>query len=218
MTAAKNRSGIRKRGKSRFLLKLFLLAVFCGGVVFAVEAALAPSIQAQAVRFVENRVSQTLAQVIAEEVEADGAISDYQQLMELTRDDNGQVTMLSVNTRRLNAFTAGLLSALEATLAELGEQEIAIPLLSVTGSKWLAAKGPLLPVGVRGVAVPRIELTDSFSAAGINQTRHSIYLDVSVEVMVTVPFSADTCTVSVTVLLAEGIIVGTVPDTYVNIE
>ena len=65
---------------------------------------------------------------------------------------------------------------------------------------------------------PQAELRDSFTAAGVNQTRHSIYLELSCGIRVISPFSRQELLVSTTMLLAEGIIVGYVPDTYLSID
>ena len=54
--------------------------------------------------------------------------------------------------------------------------------------------------------------TSSFSGAGINQTVHSVYLNVSAEVRVVLPAGAENVTAQTQVLVAETLIVGEVPD------
>ena len=107
---------------------------------------------------------------------------------------------------------------MEDALSHLADQKITVPLFAASGSRFLASFGPELPVRVRGLAMPQISLSDSFIAAGINQTKHSIYLNVDAELMVAVPFDSERCHISASVLLAEGIIIGQIPETYLNFE
>ena len=214
------RWGKKKSGSRvlRLLLSMLILAALAGGTLLAVEAVLAPNIQAQASAAVHNQASKLFAQVINAQVEKDQDISSYQQLMDLQRDDQGRIIMLSVDTRLINNFSTELLSSLEDALSHLADQKITVPLFAASGSRFLASFGPELPVRVRGLAMPQISLSDSFIAAGINQTKHSIYLNVDAELMVAVPFDSERCHISASVLLAEGIIIGQIPETYLNFE
>ena len=86
------------------------------------------------------------------------------------------------------------------------------------GSKLLAHYGPeinliLLPVGTVEVT-PR----DSFQEAGINQTRHKIYLDLASKIKVVIPFISSTVDIELQVPVADAIIVGEVPETYLNLK
>ena len=91
-------------------------------------------------------------------------------------------------------------------------------MMSITGSKLLSSWGPDIPVRVTGIATPSVALSDSFTAAGINQTKHSIYLEAKATIQVAVPFQEETCTVSTKVLLAEGIFIGDVPETFLSLD
>jgi hypothetical protein len=57
---------------------------------------------------------------------------------------------------------------------------------------------------------------NKFDQAGINQTRHLVYFNVDSKIKIAVPFINEEIKVSTTVPIAETIIVGEVPDTYVN--
>ena len=55
---------------------------------------------------------------------------------------------------------------------------------------------------------------DKFTAAGINQTKHQILLDVDVYVTILLPGITTYTKVSNEISVAETVIVGAVPDTY----
>jgi sporulation protein YunB len=62
------------------------------------------------------------------------------------------------------------------------------------------------------------EVFDSFEDAGINQTRHKIYLQVITEVQVIVPLITDSIEVITVMPLADTIYIGEVPDTLINLS
>ena len=56
-----------------------------------------------------------------------------------------------------------------------------------------------------------------FESAGINQTRHKIYLSLQTTVRLVIPSGAKQVALGSQVLVAESIIVGEVPSSYVNV-
>ena len=56
-----------------------------------------------------------------------------------------------------------------------------------------------------------------FESAGINQTRHKIYLSLHTVVRLVIPSSARQVTLNGQMLIAESIIVGDVPQSFVNV-
>lgn len=62
------------------------------------------------------------------------------------------------------------------------------------------------------------DLKSEFKEAGINQTLHRIYLEVKCKVTILTPYNTIAETITNQVLLAEGIIIGNIPDAYYNLE
>ena len=61
-------------------------------------------------------------------------------------------------------------------------------------------------------------LKSEFSSAGINQTLHRIYLEVTCNVTILTPFNTIEESILNQVLLAEAVVIGTTPNTYYNLE
>lgn len=89
---------------------------------------------------------------------------------------------------------------------------------SFTGIKLLSGRGPGIKIRISTVGNVETDLRSEFKAQGINQTLHRIYLQVKCEVSILTPFKDITRDISNQVLLMENVIIGTVPDTYYNIE
>ncbi|MCI8637017.1 MAG: hypothetical protein HFJ36_04125 [Clostridia bacterium] len=62
------------------------------------------------------------------------------------------------------------------------------------------------------------DLRSEFSAQGINQTLHRVYLQVKCNVNILTPFDNISREITNQVLLMENVIVGGIPNTYYNLE
>ena len=89
---------------------------------------------------------------------------------------------------------------------------------SFTGIKLLAGRGPGIKIRISTVGNVETDLKSEFEAQGINQTLHRIYLQVKCEVSILTPFKDITKDITNQVLIMENVIIGTVPNTYYNIE
>lgn len=89
---------------------------------------------------------------------------------------------------------------------------------SFTGIKLLAGRGPGIKIKISTVGNVETDLKSEFQAQGINQTLHRIYLQVKCEVSVLTPFKDISKDITNQVLIMENVIMGTVPNTYYNIE
>jgi len=82
----------------------------------------------------------------------------------------------------------------------------------------LAGRGPDIPIKMSTVGNVETDLVSQFSEAGINQTLHRIYLNVSCKVTILTPFNSIEENITNQVLIAEAVILGDVPSTYYNLN
>lgn len=157
---------------------------------------------------------EILNQAVMEAMQGD---IEYEDLMNVTVGQDGCVTMLSANTIRMNELASA--TALKAhELLENTENEIVrIPLGAMLGVPFLAGSGPKLSVRVMPVGAVSTQFLTEFEAAGINQTRHRILLNISAIVRLVAPTGSRSVEVSGQVSVAETIIVGKVPDSFVDV-
>ena len=99
-------------------------------------------------------------------------------------------------------------------LTEVSTSELEIPLGTLTGSALLAGRGPRLFVRMQAVGSANAVFRNQFTSAGINQTRHQIFLDVDVYMSILLPGMKTSTKVTNEIAVAETVIVGSVPDTY----
>lgn len=141
----------------------------------------------------------------------------YDYFVTIDRDESGAVTAIKANMARINALSSELLSDI-VEAADKGELSLSIPLGNILGSSLLLGKGPDIPVDITLLTSSRVDFKNELSAAGINQTKHEMKLDVVVDIDVVLPWRTVSTQVVTEILIAETVIVGEVPQTYLDLE
>jgi len=149
-----------------------------------------------------------------EKLLSDGQLA-YSSFVSIQTDDNGDVTAITTDTARVNALSSRLLSDIVSELGQ-GQMDIKVPLGTLSGVQLLQGRGPDIPVKIHMLTASRAGFRNEFVSAGINQTRHQIILDVTINVSVLIPWKAVSNEVVSEVLVAETVIVGKVPDTVID--
>lgn len=140
---------------------------------------------------------------------------DYSSFINLEKDSYGNITALTTNMRNVNSLTSDLIRKMVAA-SNTGDFDVNIPLGSLTGASLLLGRGPDVPIRIVLLSSSSARLKNEFSTAGINQTKHEIYLELSIDLDVLVPWNSIATKVDTQVLVAETVIVGKVPDTYLH--
>ena len=184
-------------------------------IIFLIDAALRPTLTALAQVRVENAVTRIVNDAVNGTLTSE-AIS-YSDLVTLEKDAAGQVSVLAANTAQLNALRAEILGEVLAQVEQLDSQKLGVPLGSLTGFATASDLGPVLPVRVLTAAVPTADFENVFTSAGINQTLHQIMLNVRVECTLLIPGGTVDTAVEAQVCAAETLLVGKVPDAYLEL-
>ena len=142
----------------------------------------------------------------------------YPDFVSLEINPDGRVTMLSFRTAEGTRFKRLMTERLVERLESLDPDVLAIPLGNLTGIVLFSALGPSVRVRVQSVGDVKTAYENEFTSAGVNQTKHSIYLNTEVTVYLLIPGEIIPVTVQERVCVAETIIVGDVPDTYLNLK
>ena len=171
-----------------------------------------PIVTSLATASVSNKVNRIVAAAVNEAV-ARGEI-DYGTLVSFEKDSEGRVTALKSNMAEANRLQTAVADDILSRLSEVSTSELAIPLGTLSGSTLLAGRGPSIHVKMQSVGSAVASFRNVFTAAGINQTKHQILLDVEVYVSILLPTFTTYTKVSNEIAVAETVIVGTVPESY----
>ena len=202
----------RKKQKRRFALFLcvtVLLLVACTAVTeMRIRPVLSAVAESRAKNIATEAVNDAVWQVLCEQN------VQYESLVTMTKDENDKVTAISVDSVKLNTICAEIRRLITEKLKGLSENQISIPIGSLTGIDMLAGRGPAIRVGITlsGSAVTTID--NDFQTAGINQTRHQMILTVNTKVYVIMQSGNFATEISNSIVVAETVIVGDVPEIY----
>lgn len=187
-------------------------------IIFSV-AALMHNLQPAALSLAQSR-----ARVLATDAlnDAIAAIMDqnitYDDLMQVVYDSGGKVAMIQANTMRMNELGSRIVLEAQRNLEALSAQVIHVPLGAATRISILEGAGPQIAVRMLPVGSVSTEFKTEFQSAGINQTRHKIYLEAMTRIDLIVPNGAQSIAVNSQISVAESIIIGSVPESYVSVE
>ena len=202
-----------RAGKMVFAIVCCLLAV-----AVALGILIDRNIRPIALAAAEGHARSIASEALSGAVKACAQDVSYTDVVRVLYDERGRVSMLQADSAHMNRIAADAASTAQSYLARIGETEIGIPLGTLFGDPILAGFGPVTRIKVIPAGSVTSSFSTNFSAAGINQTRHEISLRLTADVSVVVPVGARDISVSVTVPIAESIIVGDVPRDYANIE
>jgi len=198
--------------KARWKLSLLLLLIAAGWFLFQLVTYMRALSGSMAVSDAEDIVVDTVNQAVIE-LMSQGDY-DYDYFVTLDKDGDGRVVSLDTNMARVNLFSSQLL----AKVAELDQETllIHIPAGNLSGSSLLLGKGPDVVVEMLMLTSSHTEFRSELATAGINQTEHRLVLEVVVDIDVLVPWGQMSTQTVTEVIIAETVIVGNVPNMYVN--
>lgn len=198
----------------RFLgLLVFLLALALSSFVLF-RGKYRPVIRSLAETQVKNATSDLTNDAIAKQIAA-GNIA-YDRIVYFEKDLNGRITALKINIGEINRLKTDILNIINDEILALDTSDIGIPLGSLLLPEFFSGKGPVIPVRILSIRNSDAVFASDFSQAGINQTLHRLNMQVSIDVAVLVLGQASSFTVTSEVVVAETVIVGEVPDTFLQ--
>ena len=203
---------LRLTGRQRVGIWLTLLVLALLAAAVSLLWHLKPVMTSMATARVSNLVNRIVSAAVNEAVE-NGDI-DYQNFVIFEKDETGHITALRSNVAEVNRMQGQITDEILHRLSEVATSELEIPLGTLTVSALLAGRGPSLFVRMQAVGSASAAFRNQFTAAGINQTRHQIFLDVDVYMSILLPGMKTSTRVSNEIAVAETVIVGGVPDTY----
>lgn len=197
-------------------LLLFVIIVFLAiKIIWITDEHLKPTLsriaEARTKAIATNLINQTIHKEIVQHIR-------YEELVIVRTDTNGRIVMMQPNTREINRLATRMTTKIQAALKTMERQEIRIPLAQVFNSQLLAGVGPWIKVQVYPMGTVDASIIDRFQEAGINQTRHMVYLRVVAQIRIVVPMVTTEIEIPSEMLIAETIIVGEVPKFYMSYD
>lgn len=177
----------------------------------------------EAIRPIMDKQCQNIAKSVATQISNEQATIvmsryNYDDLCNISKDANGNISMISSNVITINEIISDVAIKIQEELNKKENSSFKIKLGSLTGTRILSGRGPDINIKLQVIGNLDTDLRSEFEEAGINQTLHRMYLQVECNVIILTPFKTTEEKIVNQVLLAEAVIIGTTPNTYYNLE
>ena len=203
----------RKRHLKAWFALLLLILVTVGYII--IDDAIRPTILSLSEARLRAIAVKSMNEAVRETV---GSGVTYTDLINIQKDKEGNITLISANAVLMNNLAASTAIAAQDKILNIGEQGIKIPIGTILGGQLMSGRGPAVVVRVEPVGSVTTDFMTEFEAAGINQTRHKIYLVLNASIRILIGNSSQTVEISSQVLISETIIIGDVPQSYVEVD
>ncbi len=210
MISDKARTILRSLG-----FKLIAVSLIIMGLAVMIDLSLQPIIESVNAYECQLVVSEIITTAVDEELSREDI--SYSKLVELTTNAEGEVISVESNVVNINQMKNGISKRLERELNRIKEIHIAIPIGTLSGIQLLHNKGFDIGMTVEPMGYPKTKIISEFTEAGINQTHHRIIIDITVVADAIIPGYSTTVTVNTSIVAAETIIIGRVPDAYTHV-
>lgn len=207
---------LRRDGRLTAALPVLAALALSGVVLGTVNRRLGPVLEAKASSQATNLMTQAIDTAVDNCLQENGM--SYGDFVTITTDGLGKVTALTSNTAANSRFKRQVVEAVARQLTTLDSDALSVPLGTLTEQPLLLGKGPSVRVRVDSVGEVTADYANSFTAAGVNQTLHRVSLDITATIYLFLPGKILPVSVSSSVCVAETVIVGETPDTYLNLE
>lgn len=211
-----NRELKRQKHKKRLriaCLCLFLLvAASIAVAIFVYRRSMTPTILDIAEAQVQSQATFAINEAVSSALE--GVF--YDNLINIEKNTQNEVTLLTANSAKVNTLARSTAMLTQSKINALFQDDIEIPLGTLSGIPLLSERGPNVYIQVSPIGTANCIFLSKFETAGINQTLHRIYLNVTSKVDLIVPTMHKTVEISVPVLICETVIVGKVPETFLH--
>ena len=171
-------------------------------------------IQSLAETGIANTTSDLTNDAIARQI-SEGDIR-YDRIVYFEKDLDGRITALKTNMSEVNRLKTDILNIINDEILALDTMDLGIPLGSLLLPQFFSGKGPQIPVRILSIRNSDAVFSSNFSQAGINQTLHQLTMVVSIDVAMLVLAKTSSFTVTSEVVVAETVIVGEVPQTFLQ--
>lgn len=203
---------LKKLNKKVYIFLLIITLLLCGCfsyLNYVVNPIIIESSSAKVRSLSQDAINTAVFEVIK-----DSTI--YDTLIHILRNEEGEIIMISSNSVQINSLSRDIIENAQLKLEKMGASGVNIPVGTFTGMPIFVGKGPSVKLRLLPIGTINCSFSSRFVTAGINQTNHRIYIEVSTKVNVILPTASEIVNTKTQIMIAENIIIGKVPQTYLN--
>ena len=201
-----------KQKKLSIKIKILIIVAFVSIIAVLLDRQMRPLIKSVVFSQAQTVSTNVINQVVADELSR--LDIDYSDIIDIQKDADGKILAVSTDMKKVNSLKSLMTLSIQDKISAMEVQKTKIPLGTFTGTEILIGRGPKIPIDVSMSGSVIMDFKSEFVSAGINQTKHKLYLEVNSEVLAFIPGYPVNTVVKTSILIAETIIVGEVPAVF----
>ena len=198
------------RIRTRVKVIIVLVVILITGII--IDMQLRPLIKSVASTTACTVSTDVINRVVSEELMNENV--EYKDIVNIERAADGKILAINTNAKLANLLKSNISAKVQREISELETRKVLIPLGTLTGTEILNGRGPNIPLKITMSGNIVTELKSNFFSAGINQTNHQIFLNVSTKIFALIPGYPVNTAIETNVLVTETVIVGEIPRYY----
>ncbi|WP_369700385.1 sporulation protein YunB [Clostridium estertheticum] len=206
---------INNKIKGRILIIIAIVIINFTIVIYIFDKTTMPTVMAVADSEMRAKATEIVNKAIIDEYSNQ---FNYDEIIKVDKDSVGNIVMLKADTLKMNKIACDVALKSQKELMKLGDVGIKVPIGYITRNNILSYYGPSVNIKMQPIGHVETKYSSEFESAGINQTRHKIYVKVKTTVRVIIPLKSNDIEVTNEVPIAETIIVGKTPNTSVQLD
>ena len=204
----------KRRRRRRFAL--FLLIGMLLGTALGLHFRTVPMLRTIAEVQVVNAASGALAEAVNRQM-AEGTVN-CRDLLHFEKNAAGQITALHADAGLIAQLKAEVFAALDELVDEVEIRDLGVPIGSLFFPTFFAGRGLRVPIKVVTLNMTNADFYSSVTESGINQSVMKIWITFSVNITFLTPAGIQNTDVTSDVILAEMVLLGSVPETFLELN
>ncbi len=201
----------KPKKQSKLYLFVFALLLFVGAISLFLRNLSTKMAVSDAIDIVTKTVNDSINEVIG------NGVYGFDYFVSLEKDENGDVAAISSDMVHINTLSTEILNSVIAS-TENGTLQIEIPAGNLSGLNLLMGRGPDVVIDIIMLTSSRVDFRNEIIACGINQAKYQLILEVTIDIDILVPWGTESASTVTEVIVADTVIIGKVPQTYLNME
>ena len=205
----------RKRKRLKRIVALVLVLSLLTGAGLYVRSNIVPLVTEKAYYSIRGEAVTALNNAYQKTVEEMTSLG-YSDFVTVTKDSNGKISFISVDMLKVNNVMSFISTVVLEEMQSIATDGVDVPLGAFSGILLLGDNGKDVNIEVETVGIAECNFRSDFETVGINQVRHTLYIDIVASANVVLPLYAKDVFCESSLLLCENVIVGEVPEFYLE--
>ena len=205
----------RKRKRLKKIVALVLVLSLLTGAGLYVRSNIVPLVTEKAYYSIRGEAVTALNNAYQKTVEEMTSLG-YSDFVTVTKDSDGKISFISVDMLKVNNVMSFISTVVLEEMQSIATGGVDVPLGAFSGILLLGDNGKDVNIEVETVGIAECNFRSDFETVGINQVRHTLYIDIVASANVVLPLYAKDVFCESSLLLCENVIVGEVPEFYLE--